>query len=113
MILDACDWRQTDFAKFQALPKGGNPIAKWNNRHEAWLDVIKGIRTLVSSDMKISTNIPHGKAIARDLSNPQKRNCEANDCTIVTVGSGNIEYILKNDGKVKNGRKQKLRNILN
>jgi len=35
------------FGRLQALPKDARPITRWQDRDEAWLDVVKGIRRAV------------------------------------------------------------------
>lgn len=49
IILRACDWQDSPFAKLQALPKDGRPITSWPNRAQAFTDVAKGLRQLVKS----------------------------------------------------------------
>ncbi len=44
IILRPVDWAGTPFAKLQALPKDGKPIALWPNEDEAFLDVARAIR---------------------------------------------------------------------
>lgn len=44
IILSACDWQGAPFGKLQALPKDAKPIKNWNDRDEAWLDVVRGLR---------------------------------------------------------------------
>jgi tetratricopeptide (TPR) repeat protein len=44
VILQPCDWNTSIFAKLQALPKDAKPITKWDNRNDAFLNVVKGIR---------------------------------------------------------------------
>jgi len=47
IILSACDWQGAPFSKLQALPKDAKPIKNWNDRDEAWLDVVRGLRQVV------------------------------------------------------------------
>src|SRR5262245_24996154 len=47
IILSACDWQGAPFSKFQALPKDARPIKNWNDRDEAWLDVVRGLRRAI------------------------------------------------------------------
>jgi tetratricopeptide (TPR) repeat protein len=44
VILQPCDWNKSIFAKLQALPKDAKPVSKWNNRNDAFLNVVEGIR---------------------------------------------------------------------
>jgi hypothetical protein len=49
IILKSCDWQGTPFSKLQVLPKDGKPIVKWDDRDEAFLNVVQGIRRVVES----------------------------------------------------------------
>jgi len=49
IILEPCDWLNTPFKEFKALPKDGKPVSTWENKNTAFLDVIQNIRKLVSS----------------------------------------------------------------
>lgn len=44
VILRPIDWQDTLFGKLKALPKDAEPITKWDNQDEAFLDVQKGIK---------------------------------------------------------------------
>lgn len=52
IILRACDWGGTPFAKLQALPKAAKPVVLWKDRDEAFLDIAKGIKEAARSFMK-------------------------------------------------------------
>lgn len=45
VILRPCDWQSTPFAKLLVTPTDGKAITKWPDRDEAFLDVVKQIRT--------------------------------------------------------------------
>jgi hypothetical protein len=47
IILRPCDWHDAPFGKLQALPKNAQPITKWENVDEAFLNVAQGIRRVV------------------------------------------------------------------
>ncbi|MEM1368224.1 MAG: TIR domain-containing protein, partial [Cyanobacteria bacterium P01_H01_bin.15] len=49
VILKPSDWRDSPFAKLQALPKDGKPVVKWDDQDEAFLDVAQGLRRVVAS----------------------------------------------------------------
>ena len=49
VIVRPCAWDMAPFAKFQALPRGGRPISKWENRDEACLNVAKGVMEVVEA----------------------------------------------------------------
>jgi hypothetical protein len=42
-------WKHSPFAKLQVLPKDGNPVAKWDNRDDAFVNVVQGIRIAIES----------------------------------------------------------------
>ena len=48
IILEPCDWTSTPLGNLKALPKDGKPIAEWQNQNTAFLDVIKGLRRVLS-----------------------------------------------------------------
>jgi hypothetical protein len=47
IILRDTDWKSTPLGKLAALPTGGKPIVRWQNRDAAWVDVVKGIRKII------------------------------------------------------------------
>jgi len=49
IMVKPCDWQGTPFSKLQVLPKDAKPITKWDDRDEAFVDVVKGIRRAVES----------------------------------------------------------------
>ena len=62
IIIRPCDWQDCDFSQFQTVPKDGKPISKWDDKDEAWLDSISGIkrqiaefRPVVQSPSEVST----------------------------------------------------------
>jgi internalin A len=44
IILRPCDWTDAPFGKLNALPQKGKPITKFDDRDEAWLEVVQGIK---------------------------------------------------------------------
>ena len=45
VILRPCSWEELDgISNIQALPKGKNPVSKWDNNDEAWQSVYIGIK---------------------------------------------------------------------
>jgi WD40 repeat protein len=52
IILRPVDWKGTPFEKLQALPKNGKPVTKWSPRDTAFLDIARGIRTVVEELQK-------------------------------------------------------------
>ena len=49
VILRPSDWRHSPLGELQALPSNGRPISIWSKRDQAWLNVVDGLRQLVSS----------------------------------------------------------------
>jgi hypothetical protein len=64
IIVRPCEWKETDLAGIQALPKDGRPISRWQDEDEAWLDVTAGIRRAVESLWRERTS----KAAAKNVS---------------------------------------------
>jgi len=48
IVARPCDWQHSQFGRLQALPKDGRPVTKWGNQDEAWTDVSRGIRRVLS-----------------------------------------------------------------
>ena len=48
IILRPSDWRSSPLGSLEALPSKGRPVALWADRDEAWLDVLQGLRRLIS-----------------------------------------------------------------
>jgi hypothetical protein len=45
VILRPCDWNDAPFGGLLAVPKDGRPVTQWPNPDEAFLDVVKGIKS--------------------------------------------------------------------
>jgi TIR domain len=48
VIIRPVDWASTPFGGIQALPTNAKAVTTWGNRDEAWLDVARGLRTVVN-----------------------------------------------------------------
>ena len=64
IILSACDWQGTPFSKLQALPKDAKPIKSWNDRDEAWLDVVRGLRKVIENLRRATQTVEARPAVA-------------------------------------------------
>lgn len=64
IILSACDWQGTPFSKLQALPKDAKPIKSWNDRDEAWLDVVRGLRKVIENLRRATPPVEARPAVA-------------------------------------------------
>jgi len=49
VICEPCDWLNTPFSEFKALPKDGKPISDWQNANTAFLDIIFELRNILGS----------------------------------------------------------------
>jgi hypothetical protein len=48
VIVEPCDWLNTPFSQFKAVPKDGKPVSTWENKNTAFLDVVQNLRKLIS-----------------------------------------------------------------
>jgi len=60
VIVEPCDWQNTPFSKFKALPKDGKAISTWDNKNTAFLDVTQNIRKLVQAGISKPDRIRSG-----------------------------------------------------
>ncbi|MGH9803191.1 MAG: toll/interleukin-1 receptor domain-containing protein, partial [Blastocatellia bacterium] len=47
IVVRPSHWQNSPFARFQASPRDGKPVALWHSRDEAWLEVSQDIRKIV------------------------------------------------------------------
>jgi Tfp pilus assembly protein PilF len=47
VILRPCDWDGAPFSKLQALPKDVRPVTRWEDRDEAFLNIVEGIKAAI------------------------------------------------------------------
>lgn len=47
VVLRPCSWTQTPFGDFQALPRDGRPVSRWDDLDEACLNVANGVMAVV------------------------------------------------------------------
>lgn len=50
VILDPCDWLNTPFKQFKALPKDGKAVSVWSNINTAFVDITQNLRSLVTEN---------------------------------------------------------------
>lgn len=71
VVVRHCDWGDLPISKIQALPLDAKPVSSWDDKDEAWLSVIEGIKSLVNdfNDSKVhQENIDFGKIeISKDV----------------------------------------------
>ncbi|HEY0319744.1 MAG TPA: tetratricopeptide repeat protein [Pyrinomonadaceae bacterium] len=58
VILRPVDWEGAPFSKLQALPTDAKPITKWEDKDEAFLNVILGIRKAIQELSGPSASVP-------------------------------------------------------
>lgn len=49
VILRTCDWQSAPFAKLQALPRDGRPLAEWKTEDDYFAAVAKGLRARIQT----------------------------------------------------------------
>lgn len=52
VVLRPCLWDEAAFGHLASLPSGGQPVTLWQNRDEAWLDIVSGILALVRRESR-------------------------------------------------------------
>jgi hypothetical protein len=48
VIIEPCDWLSAPLKEFLALPKDGQAISGWTNQNNAFLDVVTGLRRILT-----------------------------------------------------------------
>jgi ABC-type branched-subunit amino acid transport system substrate-binding protein len=56
IFLRPVDWKDAPFAHLQALPTNTRAITTWNDRDEAWVDVVGGIRQVIMKPLLLSVS---------------------------------------------------------
>jgi eukaryotic-like serine/threonine-protein kinase len=51
VVLRPCLWEEAAFGHLSPLPSGGQPVTRWPDRDEAWLDVARGLRALAQGGL--------------------------------------------------------------
>ena len=52
IILRPADWQHSPFSKLQCLPTDAKPITTWTNPDEAFLNIVQGIREIITELQK-------------------------------------------------------------
>ncbi|MEA3212600.1 MAG: internalin [Chthoniobacter sp.] len=53
IIVRACDWKSAPFGSFQGFPENGRAVTLWEDRDNAWTDVVLGIRRAIDTRPKV------------------------------------------------------------
>lgn len=48
IVVRSVDWLSTPLGRIQALPKDASPISVWDDKDQAWFEVVRGIRLAIS-----------------------------------------------------------------
>lgn len=67
IIAEPCDWHSSPLARFKALPKDGKPISEWENKNNAFVDIIGEIRRIHEAD---TPSVPVGNS-SEETSQPK------------------------------------------
>jgi hypothetical protein len=70
-ILRAVDWEDSPFGALQALPKNAKPVAEWRDRHQAFREVVRGIREALSREAYGIERNPCGSCAVRGAILPE------------------------------------------
>ena len=52
IILRPVDWSGAPFSKLQGLPRDARPVTKWENRDEAFTNIVREIRRIIEADIR-------------------------------------------------------------
>lgn len=63
LIIEPCDWKNTPFSSYKALPKDGKPIVEWQNINTAFLDVTTNLRKLLAGNSITESMISREKTV--------------------------------------------------
>jgi hypothetical protein len=47
ILVRHCDWKTAKFAQLQSLPVGMIPVSAWDDRDQAWTNVVQSLRDLI------------------------------------------------------------------
>jgi transcriptional regulator with XRE-family HTH domain len=73
ILLRPADWENAPFSKLQVLPANHRPVVKWtgrSGRDEAFVSIVKGIRTVISELTKkqlLGKDTPYDKSTYEDI----------------------------------------------
>ena len=117
--LRPCYYKGAKFSKLQALPKDAKPITKWDNRDEAFKNVVEGIDKLLEQQIKRENE---SKFIAlckyhlekRFPAPPETENLILNSAADFSISNGRaIELLTLEKDKVKQKSREKHREFQN
>ena len=62
IILRASDWQTHDLRGLQALPRDGRAVTSWENRDEAFREVVEGLRSAMGSSQRATSDLIGSRA---------------------------------------------------
>ncbi len=66
VFVKSVDLENMPFGKFQGLPMDRRPISTWADADEAWLQVAKGVRTVVEDTYRARTDFPRQRTAPQE-----------------------------------------------
>ena len=68
VIAKPCPWSDySDISSYQALPKAGKPVLRWEHTEDAWMDVYEGIKNVITALKKKSGLKPDFELELREI----------------------------------------------
>ena len=58
IVVRSVEWSDSPLSVLQGLPKDARPVSLWEDQDEAWVDVIRGIKTLIQEFEPVKTKAP-------------------------------------------------------
>jgi len=55
VIIRSCDWKASPLGELVALPNAGNPVSKWDDKDDAFLSVVHGLRRILTEREPMGT----------------------------------------------------------
>lgn len=81
IIVEPCDWQNSPLGQLMALPKDGKPVSEWTNANTAYLDIVGGLRRILTAPAPSSTTevkkasreaVPRRVRVKQDFDSIQK-----------------------------------------
>lgn len=64
IILEPCDWINSPLGRLKALPKDARPISAWNNKNDAFTDVVQELRRILNTEKSCFTSHEESTKVA-------------------------------------------------
>jgi len=99
VIIRTCAFGSLEISKFQALPKGAKPISKWEDKDEAWLDVVTGLKKVLLAMNAKKKNVQSNSNNGSNQS--QKNNHHSQNSNNHSTNNGNTSQNVINTNELK------------